>query len=312
MARPALAASRAIDILNFMAARSTEAFSLSELVDHLAVNFASCHAILTVLTAEGFLERHPKHKTYSLGPALVAIGHAALESHPAIDVARDEARELAQELDLEVLLTAQTGGDLIALARAGQYVAPNASLRVGQRVPMIPPLGAPFMAWAPDNLVRQWLSRAGGDGSAASRAPYLDLLAIVRERGFAVTLRNPVQSQLGEVVADLSDSPHATGLRHRMTSLIGALGLDVYHLAAMDPDQRYDVGMLSAPIFNVHGHAAFTLSLLGFRSRLSAAEIENYAERVMAACLVTTRKSNGRLPLAVNAATPKQRGGRGQ
>jgi DNA-binding IclR family transcriptional regulator len=294
-----------------MAARSTESFSLSELVEHLAVNFASCHAILTVLTAEGFLERHPKHKTYSLGPALVAIGHAALECHPAIDIARDEARDLAQELDLEVLLTAQTGGDLIALARAGPYVAPSASLRVGQRVPMIPPLGAPFMAWAPDNLVRQWLGRSGGDDSQAATARTLELLRIVRERGFAVTLRNPVQSQLGEVVADLSDSPHASGLRHRMTSLIGALGLDVYHLAAIDPDQRYDVGILSAPIFNVHGHAAFTLSLLGFRNPLTAAEIEKYAERVMAACRVTTRKTNGRLPSAPNNVTPKSKGGRG-
>ena len=126
MSRPALAASRALDILNFMAAHPTEAFSLSELVEHLGVNFASCHAILTVLTKDGFLERHPKHRTYSLGPALVAIGHAALESQPAIDIARDEARDLAQQLDLEVLLTARTGGDLIALARAGRHVAPNA------------------------------------------------------------------------------------------------------------------------------------------------------------------------------------------
>ncbi|MDB5397242.1 MAG: hypothetical protein JWM91_4748 [Rhodospirillales bacterium] len=294
MARPALAATRAIDILNFMAARPTEAFSLSELVEHLAVNFASCHAILTVLTHEGFLERHPKHRTYSLGPALVAIGHAALESHPAIDIARDEARELAQQLDLEVLLTARTGGDLIALARAGRYVAPNASLRVGQRVPMIPPLGAPFMAWAPEAQLSQWLSDAPGD--ATDPVPYLSLLNIVRERGYAVTLQNAVQSQLGEVIANLSASPHETGLRRRMTSLIGELGLDIYHLAAIDPAQAYDVGMLSAPIFNVHGHAAFTLSLLGFRNPLNAEVLQAYADRLMDCCLMVTRKSNGRTP----------------
>jgi DNA-binding IclR family transcriptional regulator len=298
MSRPALAASRAIDILNFMAARPTQAFSLSELVEHLAVNFASCHAILTVLTKDGFLERHPKHRTYSLGPALVAIGHAALESHPAIDIARDEARDLAQQLDLEVLLTARTGGDLIALARAGRYVAPNAALRVGQRVPMIPPLGAPFMAWAPEAQLRQWLADA--PEGASDPAPYQRLLSLVRERGYAVTLQNPVRSQLGEVVANLSDSPHETGLRNRMTSLIGELGLDVYHLAAIDPAQNYEVGMLSAPIFNVHGHAAFTLSLLGFKGALSADAIQELAERLMSCCLMITRKSNGRLPSLIN------------
>jgi DNA-binding IclR family transcriptional regulator len=298
MSRPALAASRAIDILNFMAAHPTEAFSLSELVEHLAVNFASCHAILTVLTKDGFLERHPKHRTYSLGPALVAIGHAALESHPAIDIARDEARDLAQQLDLEVLLTARTGGDLIALARAGRYVAPNAALRVGQRVPMIPPLGAPFMAWAPEAQLRQWLADA--PEGASDPAPYQRLLSLVRERGYAVTLQNPVRSQLGEVVANLSDSPHEAGLHNRMTSLIGELGLDVYHLAAIDPAQSYEVGMLSAPIFNVHGHAAFTLSLLGFKGALSADAIQQLAERLMSCCLMITRKSNGRLPSLTN------------
>ncbi len=295
MARPALAASRAIDILSFMAARPTEAFSLSELVEHLQVNFASCHAILNVMTQEGLLERHPKHRTYSLGPALVAIGHAALESHPAIDIARDEARDLAQQLDLEVLLTARTGDDLIGLARAGRYVAPNAALRVGQRVPMIPPFGAPFMAWAPDAQVRRWLADATG---SAAIAPYLDLLQIVRERGYAVTLRNPVQSQLGEVIAGLSDSPNETGLKRRMTSLLGELGIDVYHLGTADPSRAYDVGMLSAPIFNVHGHAAFTLSLLGFRDGLTAVEIQVYADRLMACCLSVTRRSNGRMPAA--------------
>jgi DNA-binding IclR family transcriptional regulator len=293
MARPALAASRAIDILSFMAARPTEAFSLSELVEHLQVNFASCHAILNVMTAEGLLERHPKHRTYSLGPALVAIGHAAMESHPAIDIARDVARELAQQLDMEVLLTARTGNDLIALARAGRYVAPNAALRVGQRVPMIPPLGAPFMAWAPEAQVRRWLEDATGQASAA---PYLELLAVVRQRGYAVTLLNPVQSELGEVIASLSVSPHEPALRRRMTNLIGELGIDVYHLGRVDPERAYDVGMLSAPIFNVHGHAAFTLSLLGFKPGISAPGIQDYADKLMDCALMVTRRSNGRMP----------------
>ena len=311
MSRPALAATRAIDILNFMAAHPTEAFSLSELVEHLEVNFASCHAILTVLTKDGFLERHPKHRTYSLGPALVAIGHAALETHPAIDIARDEARELAQQLDLEVLLTARTGGDLIALARAGRHVAPNSALPVGQRMPLVPPLGAPFMAWAPEAQVRQWLAEA--PETARDPAPYLRLLSLIRGRGYAVTLQNPVRSQLGEVVASLTDSPNASGLRHRMTSLIAEMGLDIYHLAAIDPAQSYEVGMLSAPIFNVHGHAAFTLSLLGFKEALKADAIQEMAERLMTSCLMVTRKSNGRVPqmLTQNSGTKHSKGGRG-
>ena len=170
---------------------------------------------------------------------------------------------------------------------------------------MIPPLGAPFMAWAPEAQLRHWLAQA--PEGARDPAPYQRLLSLVRERGYAVTLQNPVRSQLGEVVANLSDSPHEAGLHNRMTSLIGELGLDVYHLAAIDPAQSYEVGMLSAPIFNVHGHAAFTLSLLGFKEALTADAIQELAERLMTSCLMVTRKSNGRVP---SLATQHSKGGR--
>jgi DNA-binding IclR family transcriptional regulator len=176
---------------------------------------------------------------------------------------------------------------------------------------MIPPLGAPFMAWAPEAQLRQWLADA--PEGASDPAPYQRLLSLVRDRGYAITLQNPVRSQLGEVVANLSASPHEAGLRNRMTSLIGELGLDVYHLAAIDLAQNYEVGMLSAPIFNVHGHAAFTLSLLGFRGQLSADAIQDLADRLMACCLMVTRKSNGRVPsqtIRQNPATRQIKGGR--
>jgi len=291
-----LAASRAVDCLNLLAANPTQAFTLSELVQQLDLNIASCHALLNVLTRQGFLQRHPKHKTYSLGPALVAIGHAALECHPAIDMARDEARELAQRLDLEVLITARIEGELVALARAGRYLSANASLRVGQRVPLIPPLGSPFMAWAPEKNIRDWLARAGG-ASQDELAHYRDILRVVRARGFSVTLRNPVQRQLGEVVGNLSSAPHAGALRERMTRLIADLGHNAYQLGTLDDSQRYDVVLLSAPIFDAYGQVAYTMSLLGFRAALSASEIEQYAQELVGSSLLVTRKSNGRLPV---------------
>jgi DNA-binding IclR family transcriptional regulator len=294
-ARPALAASRAVEVLNFLAASPGQAFSLSELVEHVGLNIASCHAVLNVLTRGGYLERHPKHKTYRLGPALVAIGHAALESHPAIDVARDEARELAQKLGLEVLVTARIGDELIAIARAGRYASPNASLRVGQRLPLWPPWGAPFMAWAPAADVEAWLAR-GPQGTPAQRPHHLEMLELVRQRGYAASLSSPLLERLGEVVAHLSASPHATGLHDDMTRLVGELSQARYQLAGAEGDERFPISLLSAPVFNAHGHVAYTLGLLGFPGPLTLSEIETYAAQLKAACLHVTRQSNGRLP----------------
>ncbi|MCB0996899.1 MAG: helix-turn-helix domain-containing protein, partial [Acidimicrobiales bacterium] len=78
MARPALAASRAIDILNFLASRPDETFSLSELARRTGVNVASTHAIVTTLTQAGYLARDPDRRSYSLGASVIALGAAAI------------------------------------------------------------------------------------------------------------------------------------------------------------------------------------------------------------------------------------------
>ena len=77
------------------------------------------HALLGALTDAGYLARHPRLRTYTLGPAVVALGTAALETHPAIDLARDAARGLARETGLEVAVTSVAGDHIIFLARAG-------------------------------------------------------------------------------------------------------------------------------------------------------------------------------------------------
>ena len=63
MSRPALAATRAISVLNFLAAHPADPFTLSDLADRLDINVASAHALLGVLTDAGYLVRHPRLRT---------------------------------------------------------------------------------------------------------------------------------------------------------------------------------------------------------------------------------------------------------
>ena len=91
MVRPAPAASRAVEILYYLTAHPRRAFTLSELVRALGINVSSAHAILAVLTDTGLVIRDPVHKTYVLGPALAAVGFAALDQHPSVGIAIAEA-----------------------------------------------------------------------------------------------------------------------------------------------------------------------------------------------------------------------------
>lgn len=81
MARPALAATWAVDIINFMAANPAQSYSLSELVNQVGLNFSSCEMLLNVLANAGYLERDPRCETYMLGATLITIGNEALKCH---------------------------------------------------------------------------------------------------------------------------------------------------------------------------------------------------------------------------------------
>src|ERR1700728_3864008 len=93
--KPALAATRAIDVTNFVAMNSRRSFSLTELSKAVSVSPASLSDVLLALTESGWLIRHPQHKTFEIGPALVAGGYAASMRHPVGELARPFMERLA-------------------------------------------------------------------------------------------------------------------------------------------------------------------------------------------------------------------------
>ena len=204
VSRPALAATRAIDIINYLAAHPTESFTLSDIVKRVGINVASAHAVLLVLTDAGYLVRHSRLRTFSLGPSLVAVGSAALEHHWAIDIARDEFRRLCVELDLEGAVCAPAGDEIVFVARAGEHQPRGIPLHVGHRVPLVPPLGPVYVAWS-ETATEGWLARAGGSATAEELNGYRRLLESVRTRGYWVALEAEARRGLGEALEQLAD-----------------------------------------------------------------------------------------------------------
>jgi DNA-binding IclR family transcriptional regulator len=272
MPRPALAATRALAVLDFLAAHPTDEFTLSDLAGELDINVASAHAVLGVLTDQGYLVRNPRLRTYSIGPSVVALGSGALERHPAVDHAREEGRRLSEELDLGVAVTALAGDDIVFLARVGKHQAREIAVHVGQRIPLVPPIGAVFVAWLDPE---PWLSRA------ADRAAMEAVLDDVRARGWAVALETDAhraqRGSVAEPIADLDSSEY-----------VGPLA----------DDRTYDVVMIAAPVFDRRGDSMVSITLLGLEPGLRAEQVAEYGERVRDAGLVATRRSGGRAPAA--------------
>jgi DNA-binding IclR family transcriptional regulator len=298
MGRPALAASRAIEILTLLAARPTQSFTLTEIGDQLDLNLASCHALMKVLSEAGYVSRHPANKSYELGPALVAMGHAALERHRAIDVARDEVRRLAGELDLEAVASAPIGQELIVLARAGRPRYLDLLPRIAQRVPLAPPIGAVFVAWSEPPQIADWLDRS--QPSERDRAELERLLGSVRESGYEIALETPTRNRIAEVLTELAMHPHASKARSTLAGLIGALLHEQYHPALLVDDQFYDVNYVMAPVFDARGQVVLGLTLLGFPPQMTGAILRSHADALVRCARSITVSTDGRVP-AVDA-----------
>ncbi len=296
MARPALSAERAIDILNFITNEPGHEFTLSELVQRLEVNIASCHSVLNALTKNGYLIRHPKHKTYTLGPALVAIGQASLERHPAIGMAREAAFELAQKTNLEVVLNARIGDEIVGLARYGKFHTSAASMRVGQHVPLIPPVGALWMAWSNEDDIQSWMQRLPHKITRAEKTSYNEVLRTIRSRGYAIYLENPATVQLGQTTEGISSSRESRDTKEQLTKLIDKLDVDVHNLTNPESGKTYNVNIISAPIFSPFGDTWYVMSMIGFNHALSTEKIQEYATMLVDHCHSITNQNNGRLP----------------
>ncbi|MFI5040959.1 MAG: IclR family transcriptional regulator [Acidimicrobiales bacterium] len=291
MARAALSASRALAVLNFLAAHADEAFTLSDLAGRLGINLASAHAVLGVLTDSGYVVRHPRLRTFTLGPSVVALGNAALERAPVIDLAREAATDLATRLGLEVAVTAPAGDSIVFLARAGEHQARGFPVYIGQRVPLAPPLGSVFVAWGD---TENWLAKA------EDPAPLRDVLAGVRARGYAVALEVDARHQLGLTLEDLADHPTDMGLRHTVGRIVIDLGREPYQIDHLEPQQTYDVSGIAAPVFDNNGTVALALTLVGFPGGLTGQEVAAYGVRLRDIGIVLTKKTAGRLPSPVS------------
>ena len=142
--RSALATRRSQDVLAFLAGNPFQSYTMTELCKRLDISPSSLHAILSVMTRGGFLNRHASHKTYSLGPMAVVIGEAARQKNPHIEVAQRELSRIANDLTLRSAVVTLIEEYRVTVSRGGPRVAENP---VGKRVLHSAPLGAVFAAW---------------------------------------------------------------------------------------------------------------------------------------------------------------------
>lgn len=289
MAGSAPAVARTVALLDFLAARAPEAFTLSELARRLGLNKSTTHAMLTTLADAGYVARHPVEKSYTLGPALVALGEAAALS-PSVDIAqyaRDEMRAIADEFGVQCVASKITGAEIVIIAHTGAREPLGQHLAVGQRLPFVPPLGTVFVAWSSPTEIDAWLLRLGPGAKKAELARYRHAIETVRARGFSIGLEADARQELGRAVAERDPD---------LERIIEELGHQEYILLELERSVSYRLSMVAAPVFGPDGTVIMAIAMFGFRAPLDASELTRAGDRVLIATRAVTDAIHGREP----------------
>ena len=185
---------------------------------------------------------------------------------------------LSRDLGLGCLASARVGDDMVMLAVTGPPQPFGSRVQVGERVPIAPPLGLAFIAWADAATIEEYLDLSGRKLTAAERRQYSEALELVRDRGYGVVLDSSTRHRLVERLRasrDLDDSR-----RHQqLDEILVELALDDYALVHGAEEAEYAVTALTAPVFAPDGEVILVLTLVGFAGPLRADDLPRYAAR---------------------------------
>lgn len=288
---------RVTDVLDFLARHPQESFGLSDLARRVGVSKPTCLGIATALVDAGYLLRDAQDKTYRLGPRLIALGHSAQESMRVNPAARDELRRLSAAFDTTAALAAVVDDRITLLELVGPR-GHDVGVRVGQSYPFAPPVGLMFVLWD-DDALRAWLAREPTIPLRTDSERLERVIRDCRESGYLVermtaggrrlyalmagmssTLPDELRALLGEMVSDIGERVHLRSEANAAGQRRGA---------------RFDISVISAPVFDHHGHQAMVVSLQIGRA-LTDAEIGGHARGLLATARALTERLGGTRP----------------
>jgi DNA-binding IclR family transcriptional regulator len=287
---------RPINVVTFLAAHPTESFTLAEIAKQLGLSKGSSHRVMTALTESGFVSRHPRHKTYSLGMTLIAIGEAALERYPGVEHVRREMSRLVAELDVGCGASAIVNDEYLLLAREGTPRSYDGLTLVGERRSVVPSMGIGQMAWRSEREIEAYMAKGDAYLSDAARRHLLASLPEIRRRGYAMAangmgMRRLCSATVVPIGRAPGKAPVLSGL-DRNTDI----PLEEYQMLGPDDHRGKGVNYIAAPVFSAEGEVCLDILMSGLPVDLKAADIERYAGQLTLAAETVTKEIRGRKP----------------
>jgi len=201
---------------------------IADLARVVGLTKSTTHRYIATLVKLDYVQQDPDTKKYYLGPRVVDLGFAAIDSMELTRVAAPSLQALADETGYTVSMALCDGPDVVYVdrRRSGRRRTPLAmdlNLHIGSRLPAYcTALGKAILAFKDPATLREILDRTDmarrGPNTLTNREQLMAALAKVRATGVAVNneelapgLRSfaaPVRDRTGAVVAAINIAVH--------------------------------------------------------------------------------------------------------
>jgi len=202
---------------------------VSELSRGLELSRSTVHRYVATLAKLGYLQQDPDSKRYRLGPKVLDLGFAALNSMDLLEVSAPHLRRLSDETQRTVNVAILDGTDVVYIercraARPGQQEI-DLNLHVGARLPAYcTAMGKAILAFVSEERLEEVIERIDfvprGPNTLTDPKAFREELVKVRASGIAIndeelayglrSIAAPIYSQSGDVLAALNLAIHRT------------------------------------------------------------------------------------------------------
>lgn len=212
------AVQRAVQILRELAATGPR-LGVTELADRLGVAKPTVHALLRTLEAEGLVVQDRDSSKYQLGPDLVQLGNAYLDTQELRTRSLTWADQLAHRTNEAVWVAVLTGDQVMVVHHAFRPEGAVQILEVGASVP--------WSTCALGKAVVAFLPAAERERLLAAEPAVLTGASITEPEELAAQLKEVLRT--GYAVEDqesaIGDAGIASPVFDRSGAVVGALGI---------------------------------------------------------------------------------------
>jgi DNA-binding IclR family transcriptional regulator len=251
---------RVVQVIEHLAALGDHEATLSEISRALGLAPPTCLNVLNELVEAQWVTRraHGRSKTYALGPQLATIAASAHHTRDPAALARRAAAQLAARLQLPCTVTVVGDAEMTIIDRFGPPGPFDTVTRVGEVIPIEPPLARAAVIWKRDPAPKAWI-----EGLPASehtdRERFERVVDASRRSGFNISGFSEREVHLHGLLAELSSRPGSEKLVEQFRAVASEWRQRDLLPDEIDPSGRYSVGYAIAPVFDHDGEPVVLL-----------------------------------------------------